>query len=74
MDLWPDVTIFANAVRRALEQSLFYEEKDFDIASRLLGIATARIDHLESGEAPWTQATGLVPRGYVSRLDGSVQP
>ena len=29
---------------------------------------------LERGEAPWTRATGLVVRGYVSLIDGSVQP
>src|SRR5262249_56937924 len=26
------------------------------------------------GMAPWTTARGLVVRGYVSRIDGSVQP
>ena len=26
------------------------------------------------GRAPWTTATGLVVRGYVSKIDKSVQP
>src|SRR5205814_2057160 len=26
------------------------------------------------GKHPWTSATGLVPLGYVSKIDGSVQP
>jgi hypothetical protein len=29
---------------------------------------------LEHGDAPWTRATGLVVRGYVSKIDGGVQP
>ena len=33
-----------------------------------------RAAQLAAGEAPWTTATGLVVRGYVSRIDKSVQP
>ena len=29
---------------------------------------------LRDGHAPWTTETGLVVRGYVSKIDGSVQP
>ena len=29
---------------------------------------------LAAGKAPWTTATGLVVRGYRSKIDGSVQP
>ena len=34
----------------------------------------ARAEQLLAGHAPWDTATGLVVRGYVSRIDGSVQP
>src|SRR5437870_2182440 len=27
-----------------------------------------------AGQSPWTAATGLVVRGYVSKIDASVQP
>ena len=33
-----------------------------------------RADQLAAGQSPWTTATGLVVRGYVSKIDGSVQP
>ena len=33
-----------------------------------------RASQLRDGKAPWTTATGLVVRGYVSKIDGSVQP
>ncbi len=29
---------------------------------------------MREGKAPWNTATGLVVRGYVSKIDGSVQP
>ena len=29
---------------------------------------------LKNGEYPWTRQQGLVVRGYVSKIDGSVQP
>ena len=29
---------------------------------------------MREGKSPWTTATGLVVRGYVSKIDGSVQP
>ena len=29
---------------------------------------------LKQGKSPWTKGTGLVARGYVSEIDGSVQP
>ena len=33
-----------------------------------------RAGQLREGQAPWNTATGLVVRGYVSKIDGSVQP
>ena len=46
----------------------------FNTAKSLLNDGLARAEFLKKGEAPWTTATGLVPRGYVSKIDGSVQP
>jgi hypothetical protein len=34
----------------------------------------ARANELEAGTASWTKKTGNLVRGYVSRVDGSVQP
>ena len=33
-----------------------------------------RAAQLAAGQAPWTTATGLVVRGYISKIDKSVQP
>lgn len=74
LDLLPDVQIFHNAVRYALKYDEFYKEGEFSAARRFLQQGMERAQHLRNGQAPWTTATGLVVRGYVSRIDGSVQP
>lgn len=73
-DLVPDVVIFYNAVRYALDQDIFYDPSDVDDASKLLELGMERATQLAEGNAPWTRETGLVVRGYRSRLDDSVQP
>jgi pimeloyl-ACP methyl ester carboxylesterase len=40
----------------------------------LLKLGLERAKLLKEGKTPWTTATGLVVRGYVSKIDGSVQP
>jgi len=70
----PDVAIFHNAVRFALEGNEFFRLEQIFRAKELLAIGTERADELARGDAPWTRATGLVVRGYVSKIDGSVQP
>ncbi len=73
-DLLPDVQIFHNAVRYALEDSIFYKTTEFASARNLLKLGQERAAQLRAGQAPWTTATGSVVRGYISKLDGSVQP
>lgn len=70
----PDVQIFHRAVRTALDHREFFSERDVPKALRLLKAGQQRADQLRAGSAPWTRQTGLVVRGFVSRLDGSVQP
>ena len=70
----PDVQIFHRAVRTALDHREFFSERDVQKAFRLLQAGQQRADQLRAGSAPWTRQTGLVVRGFVSRLDGSVQP
>jgi pimeloyl-ACP methyl ester carboxylesterase len=74
LKLLPDVQIFYNAVRYALEEDLFYKPEDFEAAARLLAEGKERARLLQEGKAPWSTATGLVVRGYRSKVDGSVQP
>ncbi len=69
-----DVLVFHKAVRFALDGNEFFREEQIYRAKELLRIGTERADNLARGDAPWTRATGLVVRGYISKLDGSVQP
>jgi hypothetical protein len=72
--LKPDIEIFTKAVELALLHREFYVEKDFAKADWALDQANERIDALTFGADPWTTATGLVVRGYRSKIDGSAQP
>ena len=74
LDLLPDVQIYYNAVRYALTYNEFYDVKQTATAKAFLKQGHERAEALRDGKAPWTTATGLVARGYVSRIDGSVQP
>jgi predicted esterase len=68
-----DVRVFAKAVGFALRQNeIFDPKKDVPKVEWALQQAKERLDQLAA--APWTKQAGLVPRGYVSAIDGSVQP
>src|SRR5262249_8367913 len=49
-------------------------KKQVAVARELLKQGTDRAAELKAGKASWTTQTGLVVRGYVSKIDGSVQP
>jgi dienelactone hydrolase len=74
LDLLPDVQVYHKAVDWALRYNEFYDPKEFAAARKLLKEGAERARQLRDGKAPWAVATGLVVRGYVSRIDGSVQP
>jgi pimeloyl-ACP methyl ester carboxylesterase len=74
LDLLPDVQIYHNAVRYALTYHEFFKANEIATAKALLKQGMDRAKALREGQTPWTTATGLVVRGYVSRIDGSVQP
>ena len=69
-----DVQVFHKAVRYALEGGEFFAADDVFKAKELLRIGNERAAELERGSASWVAATGLQVRGYVSKIDGSVQP
>ena len=73
-ELLPDVIIFARAVDEALTYQEFFREVEVQVAQEHLLRGLERAKQLANGDAPWTKETGLVVRGYVSKLDGSVQP
>jgi hypothetical protein len=72
--LLADVEIYRNAVRYALAYEEFFKADEVGKARTLLNEGLERAKSLRAGKAPWTSATGLVVRGYVSKIDGSVQP
>ena len=72
--LLADVLIYQEAVRYALQYNEFFKPAEIAAARKLLERGEERAAQLARGEAPWTAATGLVARGYVSKIDGSVQP
>ncbi len=72
--LLPDVMIFERAVRCALDYDEFFDAKDLDKADRLLEVGHQRADQLLAGTPEWPSQKGLVVRGYVSRIDHTVQP
>lgn len=72
--LIPDVEIFQRAVRCALEFNEFLSPKAISIGHQLLQVGHERADQLLTGNAPWTTQTGLVVRGFRSKIDHTVQP
>ncbi len=72
--LLPDVQIFHKSVGWALRHDEFYRTNEVDAARNLLKEGSARAAALRDGKPLWPQARGLVVRGYVSKIDGSVQP
>jgi hypothetical protein len=70
----PDVQIYDKAVRWALLHNEFYDPRESAVAKKLLEQGLARAAELREGKASWNGATGLVVRGYVSKIDGSIQP
>jgi hypothetical protein len=77
--LLPDVQIYEKAVRWALDYDEMYittqpKRDDVAVAKAHLKTGIQRAKELRDGKPSWTTATGLVVRGYTSKIDGSVQP
>ena len=72
--LLPDVEIFHKAVDWALRYDEFMAPKEIVYARTLLTKGQERVSQLRGKQTPWLTATGLILRGYRSKIDGSVQP
>jgi pimeloyl-ACP methyl ester carboxylesterase len=70
----PDVQIFHKAVDWALRYDEFYDAKQAEWANAQLREGFSRLEALANHKTPWLEDTGLVPRGYQSKIDGSIQP
>ncbi len=73
-DLIPDVEIYFKAVHDALKYDEIFNVKEIPYAKKLLTTGRERAASLIEGKHPWTTQTGLVIRGYRSKIDDSVQP
>jgi pimeloyl-ACP methyl ester carboxylesterase len=69
-----DIAIFIKAVDVALAYNEFQSPREIATAERLLDEGEKRLRAFQAGKTPWLQAEGLVPLGYVSRIDQSIQP
>jgi hypothetical protein len=74
LDLLPDVQIFYNAARYALTYNEIYDSKELQFHKELVQMGMDRAKELRQGKPSWVTKTGLVVRGYVSKIDRSVQP
>ena len=71
---WADIAIFGKSVDWALRYQEIFKTNELDSARLQLKTAAERLQALDKGQAPWTEIPGPSVGGYVSRIDGSVQP
>lgn len=70
-----DVEALVKAVELAVRFQEFYDKKHFALPEKFLDLAKARYLEIEEEEThSWSDDTGLVIRGYRSRIDDSCQP
>ncbi|HVR83629.1 MAG TPA: prolyl oligopeptidase family serine peptidase, partial [Planctomycetota bacterium] len=74
LHLLPDVEIYHKAVRYALQYDEFFNPKDIATAKNQLQLGLYRAKQLREGTPNWWNTRGMVSLGYVSKIDGSVQP
>ncbi len=73
-DLYADAAVFAKGLSWALRHDETVTPTDAALETRALQQGLKRVAELEAGRAPWANRKGKLVRGYVSAVDGSVQP
>lgn len=73
-DYFADAEIFTKGITWALRFDTDLPPADVTSIKRALVRAEQRLTALETGRQPWTESKGRIPRGFVSAVDGSVQP
>lgn len=74
LELLPDVQVYHKAVDWALRYDEIFKPQEVAIARDFLKRGSERVQALREGKSPWTTQTGLVVRGYRSKIDDSIQP
>ena len=70
----PSVEIFHKSADWANRYNEIHDPKQVAVAKEHILQGLDRAAALAKGETPWNSASGLVVRGYRSKIDGSVQP
>ena len=73
-DLYADAEVFRKGVEWALKYETKLEPADVALVKKALARCAERADALAAGNTVWAGRKGKVVRGYVSAVDGSVQP
>lgn len=72
--LLADVTVYEKAINYALLHGEFYRKDDWKKALNLAKIGIERAQKLKENKVDWTKKKGTFARGFISEIDGSVQP
>ncbi len=73
-DRWADAQIFVKGVIWALDFGPVTDTASRQLVKNGLVRARQRLEALRSGKAPWAERRGPSMRGFISAVDGSVQP
>jgi pimeloyl-ACP methyl ester carboxylesterase len=73
-DAFADAAVFTKGLAWALRYDTVFEPADLALLKKGLERGTERAASLEAGKQPWKDKRGKVVRGFVSSIDGSVQP
>jgi hypothetical protein len=73
-DLIADAEVFRKGVVWAMKYETKLEPNDIALIKKSLTRCTERIESLSAKKSPWAERKGKLVRGYVSAVDGSVQP
>lgn len=69
-----DAAVFAKAVEWILRHKEFYKPNYVDQTRQVLKLGSERVEQLTKDQMPWQNRVGSTVMGYVSKVDGSVQP
>jgi dienelactone hydrolase len=73
-DRWADAQIFVKAVVWALDFGPISDTPSRELVWKGIRRARERVDALAEGRQPWVERRGRSVRGFISSVDGSVQP
>ncbi len=73
-DALADVSVSLKAAKWIVKHGEFFAKDSVAKTIRVLDAGMQRASDLKQAKHPWTAAKGGVSRGFVSKIDGSVQP